>query len=79
MHGREARRSYSPQLTHAGKHLFGYLQAPGEIPFNGIYYDPPASEKYTPVHPRPKKPKALRIYECHVGMSSPEPKVRPPI
>ena len=26
-------------------------------------------------HPRPAKPSALRIYEAHVGMSSPEPKV----
>eukprot|EP00967_Tisochrysis_lutea_P006128 scaffold7249_cov19-Tisochrysis_lutea.AAC.1 len=26
-------------------------------------------------HSRPPKPRALRIYECHVGMSSAEPKV----
>jgi len=51
------------------------VQAPGEIPFNGVYYDPPPEETYSFQFPRPKKPKALRIYECHVGMSSPEPKV----
>ncbi|KAL7247874.1 hypothetical protein ACSBR2_002724 [Camellia fascicularis] len=46
------------------------VQAPGEIPFNAIYYDPPEEEKYVFKHPRPKKPKSLRIYESHVGMSS---------
>ncbi|KAJ0027524.1 hypothetical protein Pint_35900 [Pistacia integerrima] len=46
------------------------VQAPGEIPYNGIYYDPPAEEKYEFQHPRPKRPKSLRIYEAHVGMSS---------
>ena len=51
------------------------VQAPGEIPFNGIYYDPPPEEAYVFKHPRPKQPQALRIYECHVGMSSPEPKI----
>jgi 1,4-alpha-glucan branching enzyme len=50
-------------------------QAPGEIPYNGIYYDPPEEERYKFKYPRPAKPAALRIYECHVGMSSPEPKV----
>ncbi|KAL6574956.1 hypothetical protein OROMI_012241 [Orobanche minor] len=49
------------------------VQAPGEIPYNGIYYDPPEEEKYVFKHPRPKKPKSLRIYEAHVGMSSTEP------
>jgi hypothetical protein len=52
-----------------------FPQAPGEIPFNGIYYDPPEEEIYKFKHARPSKPEALRIYECHVGMSSPEPKV----
>ncbi|KAI5084799.1 hypothetical protein GOP47_0001047 [Adiantum capillus-veneris] len=51
------------------------VQAPGEIPYNGIYYDPPPEEKYEFKHPRPKKPSSLRIYEAHVGMSSPEPKI----
>ncbi|KAL7137419.1 hypothetical protein ABFS83_10G091000 [Erythranthe nasuta] len=49
------------------------VQAPGEIPYNGIYYDPPVEERYVFKHPRPSKPKSLRIYECHVGMSSTEP------
>ncbi|CAL0309935.1 unnamed protein product [Lupinus luteus] len=51
------------------------VQAPGEIPYNGVYYDPPEEEKYVIKHPQPKRPKSLRIYESHVGMSSPEPKI----
>ncbi|PIA39220.1 hypothetical protein AQUCO_02700415v1 [Aquilegia coerulea] len=51
------------------------VQAPGEIPYNGIYYDPPEEERYVFQHPRPKRPKSLRIYEAHVGMSSTEPKI----
>lgn len=27
------------------------------------------------IHPRPKKPTSLRIYEAHVGIASPEPKI----
>ncbi|XP_022748370.1 1,4-alpha-glucan-branching enzyme 2-2, chloroplastic/amyloplastic-like isoform X1 [Durio zibethinus] len=49
------------------------VQAPGEIPYNGIYYDPPEEEKYVFKHRQPKRPKSLRIYESHVGMSSMEP------
>ncbi|KAI3832718.1 hypothetical protein MKW98_002264 [Papaver atlanticum] len=51
------------------------VQAPGEIPYNGIHYDPPEEEKYVFQHPKPKKPESLRIYEAHVGMSSTEPKI----
>lgn len=29
-----------------------------------------AQEKYVFKHPQPKRPKSLRIYEAHVGMSS---------
>ncbi|KAG4913504.1 hypothetical protein JHK82_054089 [Glycine max] len=47
------------------------VQAPGEIPYSGIYYDPPEEEKYVFKHPQPKRPKSLRIYESHIGMSSP--------
>ncbi|KAI6697888.1 hypothetical protein NL676_018007 [Syzygium grande] len=49
------------------------VQAPGEIPYNGIYYDPPDEMKHVFKHPRPKRPNSLRIYESHVGMSSTEP------
>ncbi|KAK9835549.1 hypothetical protein WJX74_002755 [Apatococcus lobatus] len=55
-----------------------------EIQYNGVYYHPPGVGKpgeidpekaYTFKYPRPPKPRALRIYESHVGMSSEEPKV----
>jgi len=51
------------------------VQAPGEIPFNGVYYDPPVEEVHVFEHPRPPMPAALRIYESHVGMSSIDPKI----
>lgn len=55
-----------------------------EVLFNGVYWEPPevgapgevhTDKKYTFKYPRPPRPRALRIYECHVGMSSEEPKV----
>ena len=51
------------------------VQQPGEIPFNGIYYDPPVEEQYEFKYERPDAPTELRIYEAHVGMSSTEPKI----
>ncbi|KAF3777465.1 1-4-alpha-glucan-branching enzyme 1 [Nymphaea thermarum] len=51
------------------------VQAPGEIPYNGIYYDPLPEEKFEFKHHQPKAPKSLRIYEAHVGMSSLDPKI----
>ena len=55
-------------------------QGAGEIPFNGAHWEPegePAAPgvllpdtAYAFKYPRPPKPRALRIYECHVGMSS---------
>lgn len=35
--------------------------------------NPPTNSPVLPAHPC--RPRALRIYECHVGMSSQEPKV----
>jgi len=32
-------------------------------------------QTYTMKHPRPARPQSLRVYECHVGISSPEGKV----
>lgn len=43
--------------------------------YDGIYWAPPPSEQYQFKHLRPPKPKAPRIYEAHVGMSSKEPRV----
>nr|QKY15163.1 starch branching enzyme (1,4-alpha-glucan branching enzyme II) (SBE2) [Polytomella parva] len=55
-----------------------------EVQYNGVYYEPPQKGEPGELHPdksyvfkygRPDKPRALRIYECHVGMSSSEPKI----
>ncbi|KAK1297266.1 1,4-alpha-glucan-branching enzyme [Acorus calamus] len=44
-------------------------------PYDGVYWDPPPTERYEFKHARPPKPTAPRIYEAHVGMSSSEPRV----
>ena len=55
-----------------------------EIQFNGVYYEPAqaaapgvydVNKSYTFKYPRPQRPRALRVYECHVGMSTEEEKV----
>ena len=51
------------------------VQDPGTLLFNACFWNPPADEKFEFKHPRPKTPPDLRIYECHVGMSSEEHKV----
>ena len=43
--------------------------------YDGVFWHPPQNEKYVFKHPRPPKPKSARIYEAHVGISSPELRV----
>ncbi|KAK3946285.1 glycoside hydrolase superfamily [Diplogelasinospora grovesii] len=43
--------------------------------YEARFWNPPANERYTFKHPRPKKPQSLRVYEAHVGISSPELRV----
>ncbi|CAI7595980.1 unnamed protein product [Penicillium manginii] len=43
--------------------------------YDAVFWNPPANERYSFQHPRPKKPESLRIYEAHVGISSPETRV----
>ncbi|OIW27727.1 glycoside hydrolase [Coniochaeta ligniaria NRRL 30616] len=43
--------------------------------YDARFWNPPANERYQFKHPRPKKPKSLRVYEAHVGISSPELRV----
>ena len=40
--------------------------------YDGIFWHPPKNERHIFKHPRPPKPKSARIYEAHVGISSPE-------
>ncbi|KAJ9661628.1 alpha-1,4-glucan branching enzyme [Neophaeococcomyces mojaviensis] len=43
--------------------------------YDAVLWNPPKSERYVFKHPRPPKPESARIYEAHVGISSPELKV----
>ncbi|OIT00448.1 PREDICTED: 1,4-alpha-glucan-branching enzyme 3, chloroplastic/amyloplastic isoform X1 [Nicotiana attenuata] len=40
-----------------------------------VHWEPPPEHAYKWKHKHPLKPKSLRIYECHVGICSQEPKV----
>uniref|UniRef100_F7DLE5 1,4-alpha-glucan-branching enzyme n=1 Tax=Ornithorhynchus anatinus TaxID=9258 RepID=F7DLE5_ORNAN len=44
-----------------------------KVNYDWIHWDP--EQSYQCKHSRPKKPRSLRIYECHVGISSHEGKV----
>jgi 1,4-alpha-glucan branching enzyme len=43
--------------------------------FVARFWNPPANEVYKFKHPRPPRPESLRIYEAHVGISTPEGRV----
>ncbi|RDW78823.1 1,4-alpha-glucan branching enzyme GLC3 [Aspergillus mulundensis] len=43
--------------------------------YESVFWNPPEAKRYNFQHGRPKKPESLRIYEAHVGISSPETKV----
>ena len=43
--------------------------------YDGVFWNPPQHERYIFKNPRPAKPQSVRIYEAHVGISTPELKV----
>ena len=43
--------------------------------YDGVFWHPPQHERYHFKHPRPPKPQSARIYEAHVGISSPETRI----
>jgi 1,4-alpha-glucan branching enzyme len=43
--------------------------------YDARFWNPPAEQTYKFKHPRPPKVTSARIYEAHVGISSPEPRV----
>ena len=43
--------------------------------YDAVLWNPPKNEQYTFKNPRPPYPKSVRIYEAHVGISSPELRV----
>ncbi|MCJ1234281.1 alpha-1,4-glucan branching enzyme [Varicellaria rhodocarpa] len=40
--------------------------------YDGVFWNPPKNERYIFKNQRPPKPASVRIYEAHVGISSPE-------
>ncbi|XP_037089973.1 1,4-alpha-glucan-branching enzyme-like isoform X2 [Pollicipes pollicipes] len=45
------------------------------IAYNQHLWNPPIKERYQFQHARPRRPASLRIYECHVGIGTAEPRV----
>jgi 1,4-alpha-glucan branching enzyme len=43
--------------------------------YDARFWNPPASQRYQFKNPRPKKPESVRVYEAHIGISSPELRV----
>lgn len=43
--------------------------------YDGIFWNPPPGERYVFKNKRPVKPLSVRIYEAHVGISSPEQRI----
>lgn len=43
--------------------------------YDAVLWNPPETERYVFKNKRPPQPKSVRIYEAHVGISSPEPRV----
>lgn len=43
--------------------------------YQQTFYNPPKTDLYKFKYNRPKRPTSMRIYEAHVGISSPEPKI----
>jgi 1,4-alpha-glucan branching enzyme len=43
--------------------------------YDARFWNPPEAERYKWKHSRPNKPKAIKVYECHVGISTSEERV----
>ncbi|MCL7030546.1 hypothetical protein MKW94_014177 [Papaver nudicaule] len=88
--GRKAwSQKYNPCIPHGSRYrvyfntpsgpvetcsCLGYLQVEGKQSV-AVHWEPPPEDAYRWKKERPKVPKSLRIYECHVGISGSEPKV----
>lgn len=68
-HSHERLERLPPWITRVTQNL-------AESPvYDAIFWNPPKSERYIFKHPRPAKPASARIYEAHVGISTPEGRV----
>ncbi|PWN21992.1 glycoside hydrolase [Microstroma glucosiphilum] len=43
--------------------------------YDAIFWNPSKAQRYIPKNPKPKQPADLKIYEAHVGIATPEPRV----
>ncbi|GAA5912151.1 hypothetical protein JCM6882_003068 [Rhodosporidiobolus microsporus] len=43
--------------------------------YDAVFWNPPQAERYTFKNARPKTPRAPKVYEAHVGISTPDPKI----
>ncbi|CDK29090.1 unnamed protein product [Kuraishia capsulata CBS 1993] len=43
--------------------------------YEARFWNPPKDQVYQFKNPRPKEPQSLKIYEAHVGISTPEPRI----
>lgn len=43
--------------------------------YDAIFWNPPKEARYVFKHPRPPKPESARVYEAHVGISTPEQRI----
>ncbi|XP_017040833.1 1,4-alpha-glucan-branching enzyme [Drosophila ficusphila] len=73
-------RNHSGQLLDRLSPWAKYVVQPPKSANQGVNYkqyvwEPPSYDRYQRQHPRPERPKSLRIYECHVGIASQEPRV----
>ncbi|XP_033752279.1 1,4-alpha-glucan-branching enzyme-like [Pecten maximus] len=67
-------RTKSGELVDRLSPWANYVVKQEKVPvFDQVFWDPP--QLYTFKNPHPSKPDSLRIYECHVGISSWEGKV----
>lgn len=51
------------------KCVFATCAEPEGNLWSAVFWDPPVQERYVWQSERPAKPRALRIYECHIGIS----------
>lgn len=42
---------------------------------SAVFWDPPVEQQYSWKFEQPSKPRTLRIYECHVGISGGSPEI----
>ncbi|XP_046405478.1 1,4-alpha-glucan-branching enzyme [Ischnura elegans] len=45
------------------------------VTYRQLMWNPPPEQKYHFKHEKPKKPQSFRIYECHVGIATPDAKI----